>query len=84
MLIAFNLLASANNQAPEKSEKEVVEQNYNISIECSLNYDINLDNSARATIYLQVRNDDKNKFLLGDIYLTVAEVPANITNIKVI
>ena len=75
--------ASANNQAPEISAKEVSEQNYNISIECSLNYDINLDDSARATIYLEIENLNKNDLFLEHLYLKVQEVPGNITNVKV-
>ena len=83
ILISFNLLASANNQAPEISEKEVSELNYNISIESSLNYDINLDDSARATIYLEIENLNENDLFLEHIYFKVKEVPGKITNVKV-
>ena len=83
MLIAFNLLASANNQAPEILEKEVGEQNYNISIECSLNYDINLNDSAEATIYIDILNNNEHALRLKSLLIKVVEVPGNITNVEV-
>jgi hypothetical protein len=101
ILISFNLLASANNQAPEilekelteqnynltfnipSLEKELTEQNYNISIECSLNYDINLNDSARATIYIEIENLDRNTLSLNILRFKISEIPRNITNVKV-
>jgi Tfp pilus assembly protein PilF len=65
------------NRASEIREK-------NISIECSLNYDIFLNNSARATIYLDICNEDENDLFLGDVYLKIMEVRAKISNSKVI
>jgi hypothetical protein len=84
ILISLNLLASANNQAPEILEKEVGEQNYNISIECSLNYDINLDDSARATIYLEIENLDEKDLSFNFVCFKINEKPSDISDVKIV
>ena len=80
ILTSFNLLVSANNQTSEISEKEVRD---NICIDISLNYDINLDNTANATIYIDILNRNETDLGLKSLLIKVVELPGNITNVKV-
>ena len=80
ILISFNLLVSANNQTSKISEKEVRD---NICIDVSLNYDINLDNTANATIYIDILNRNEIDLGLKSLLIKVVELPGNITNVEV-
>lgn len=80
ILTSFNLLVSANNQTFEISEKEVRD---NLCIGISLNYDINLDNTANATIYIDILNRNEIRLGLKSLLIKVVEVPGNITNVEV-
>jgi hypothetical protein len=94
MLISFNLLASANNQAPEILEKELTEQNYNLtfnipSLEKELteqNYNISIECSLNYDInliYIEIENLDRNTLSLNILRFKISEIPRNITNVKV-
>lgn len=57
-------------------------QTHNISVGRHLNYNINLDDSARVTMLTEIENVNES-LLVHIIYFSIEEVPGNITDIEV-
>ena len=55
----------------------------NILVESSLNYDINLNGSARATIFIDIINTNKYGFWLKFLEFKIKDEHRNITNVNV-
>ena len=71
------------NQAPEIMEKVVSDQSHDILVESSLNYDINLDDSARTTIFIDIININESTLWLEFLDFRVWDKHSDITNVEV-
>jgi tetratricopeptide (TPR) repeat protein len=71
------------NQTPGILEKVVTDQSQNIMVESSLNYDINLNGSARATIYIAIININKYDLWLEFLEFKVRDEHRDINNVEI-
>ena len=71
------------NQEPGTMEKVVTDQSQNIRTDFSINYDINLNDSARATIFVDFINGNEYTLGLKFLEFCVNDVHSNITNVEV-
>ena len=75
--------AIESNQEPGIMEEGVNDQSQNIITEFSINYDISSKDSARATIYIDIRNGNEYTLWLKFLEFYVKGEHSNITNVEV-